>query len=161
MREVVYVNSGEVEIGTAETVLRSPAIGSCVVVAAYDFKARIGAMAHIVLPGCAPQESLEKTKYAADAIEQMLNQMLEQGAMADDIEVCLVGAANVLQEEDDTICADNIKSVTAILAEKNIPVRASALGGTQRRSVSMDVESWTISHTQGDEKEKVLWKAVR
>ena len=161
MRKVVYVNSGEVAIGTAETVLRSPAIGSCVVVTAYDFKERIGAMAHIMLPGRAPEKSSEKTKYAVDAIEQMLNQMLEQGAKANDIEACLVGAGNVLQDEDDAICADNVKSITAILAERNIPVRASALGGTERRSVSMDVESGTISHTQGDEKEKMLWEGKR
>ncbi len=159
MEKIVYVNSAEVVIGTGETILKSSPIGSCIVVAAYDSKKRIGAMAHIMLPGHAPEQSSEKTKYAADGIEEMLNQMLKIGSNANNIEVCLVGAGNVLQKEDDTICKDNIKSVTAILAEKNIPVRASVLGGTERKSVFMNIGNETISYTEGDEKEKVLWKA--
>ncbi len=45
-----------------------------------------------------------------------------------------------------------------ILAEKNISVRASALGGTEWKSVVMDTETGSISHTEGDEKEKTLWQ---
>ena len=116
-------------------------------------------MAHIMLPGIAPQQSLEKTKYAFDGIEQLLDQMFEARAGTDEIEVCLVGAGNVLQKEDDTICDANIESVTSILKEKNIPVMVSALGGTKRKSVFMDVEYGSISYTEGDEKEKTLWQA--
>ena len=158
MERRVYVNSAEVVIGTGETILKSSPIGSCIVVAAYDSKKRIGAMAHIMLAGSAPKFILKKMKYAEDAIEEMLNQMHKIGSNTVDIEVCLVGAGNVLQKEDDTICKDNIKSVTAILAEKNIPVRASALGGTERKSVFMDVENGCIYYTEGDEKEKMLWQ---
>jgi chemotaxis receptor (MCP) glutamine deamidase CheD len=76
----------------------------------------------------------------------------------DETEVCLVGAGNVLQKEDDTICDANIESVTGILKEKNISVMASVLGGTKRKSVFMDVETGCISYTEGDEKEKRLWQ---
>jgi len=159
LKESVDVNSGEVKVDTAGVILRSAAIGSCVVVAAYNLRKKTGAIAHIMLPGRAPQQSLEKTKYAFDAIEQMLNRMFEAGAGMNDIEVCLVGAGNVLQKEDDTICQDNIKSVSTILAEKNIPIRASVLGGTKRKSVFLDVKNGSISYTEGDEKEKTLWQA--
>ena len=158
MKQVLDVNTGEVKACMGESALRSIAIGSCVVVAAYNFKRKIGGMAHIMLPGSAPQQSLEKTRYAFDSIEQLLNQMFEAGAGTDEIEVCLVGAGNVLQKEDDTICAANIESVTGILKEKNIPVIASVLGGTKRKSVFMDVENGCISYTEGDEKEKILWQ---
>ena len=50
MKKIVYVNAAEVEIGTGETMLKSSPIDSCIVVAAYDSKKRIGAMAHIILP---------------------------------------------------------------------------------------------------------------
>ena len=159
MKEFIDVNSGQVKVGTKGTTLRSAAIGSCIVVAAYDSRKSIGAMAHIMLASSAPQQHPEKTKYASDALEEMLNQMFEAGSNADDIEVCLVGAVNVLENVDDTICEDNIKSVSTILAEKNIPVRASALGGTERRSVFLDVENGVVSCTEGDKKEKALWRA--
>ena len=84
--------------------------------------------------------------------------MLEAGAGTDEIEVCLVGAGNVLQKSDDTICTANIESVTGILKEKNIPVMASVLGGTKRKGVFMDVENGSISYTEGDDPVKLLWQ---
>ena len=158
-QKIIDVNTGEVKAAVEKGILRSVGIGSCVVVAAYNLSRKIGGMAHIMLPGTAPQQSLEKTKYAFDGIEQLLNQMFETGANTDEIEVCLVGAGNVLQKKDDTICNANIKSVTSFLEEKDISVMASVLGGTTRKSVFMDVEDGRISYVEGDEKEKVLWKA--
>ena len=157
-QKIVDVNTGQVKAAVEKGILRSVGIGSCVVVAAYNLSSKIGGMAHIMLPGIAPQQCLEKTKYAFDGIEQLLNQMFEAGAGTDEIEVCLVGAGNVLQKEDDTICDANIESVTGLLKEKNIPIMASVLGGTKRKSVFMDVENGCISYTEGDEKEKVLWR---
>jgi len=159
MKETVYVSSGEVKVAGKKKILRSTPAGSCIVVAAYDHKKNIGAMAHIMLPGNSPKEGLEKTKYAADAIDEMIKMMTQAGAKKANVETCLAGAGNVLKKEDDTICQANIDSVTSILEEKAIPVRAAALGGTSRRTVCMDVESGCISYIEGDEKEKVLWKA--
>jgi len=158
-QNIIDVNTGEVNAAVEKGILRSVGIGSCVIVTAYNLRGKIGGMAHIMLPGSAPQQSLEKTKYAFDGIEQLLNQMFEAGADTDEIEVCLVGAGNVLQKSDDTICDANIKSVTGILEEKNIPVTVSALGGTKRKSVFLDVATGCVSCAEGDEKEKILWQA--
>lgn len=159
IKEAVDVDTGEVKVDATGITLKSVAIGSCVVVAAYNLAKKIGAMAHIMLPGSAPEQSLEKSRYAFDAIEQMLNQMFEAGAGTDEIEVCLVGGANVLQKENDSICESNIKSISTILAEKNVPVRGSVLGGTKRKSVFLDVGRGCVSYIEGDEKEKTLWQA--
>ena len=159
-QKIIDVNTGEVKVAVEKGILRSVGIGSCVVVAAYNLSRKIGGMAHIMLPGAAPQQSLEKTKYAFDGIEQLLNQMFKIGANMDQTEVCLVGAGNVLRKEDDTICQANIKSVTGILKEKSIPVKASVLGGTKRKSVFMDVETGCISYAEGDEKEKYLFSVL-
>lgn len=161
MEEVVYVNTGEVKVAAGQAILQAIAIGSCIVVAALDSKKRIGAMAHVMLPGKAPRQFLEKTKYAFDAIEKMLGQMLEAGSKPDDIEVCLVGAGNVLEKENDTICDANIESVTGILEEKGISVKASVLGGRERKGIFLDTETGSISYTEGDEKEKTLWPMTR
>ena len=158
-QKIIDVNTGEVKTAVEKGILRSVGIGSCVVVVAYNFRGKIGGIAHIMLPGIAPKQSLEKTKYAFDGIEQLLNQMLVTGASADEIEVCLVGAGNVLQKEDDTVCDANIESVTGILKENNIPVMVSALGGTKRKSVFLDVKNGSISYAEEDEKEKTLWQA--
>ena len=65
-----YVNTGEVSSGGIETILNSGAIGSCVVITAFDSYRRIGAMAHVMLPGVSPvKNQLHATRYAANAIE--------------------------------------------------------------------------------------------
>jgi chemotaxis protein CheD len=158
MKEVVDVDTGEVKVATEETVLRSVAIGSCVVVAALNVKRKIGAMAHIMLPGIAPENAVDKTKYAANAIDRLINIMPDAELERDHIEACLVGAGNVLKKKDDTVCKANIESTTRLLKEKNIPVRACALGGTEKKSVFMDIGSGLISYAEGDEKEKTLWQ---
>ena len=158
MREIVDVNTGEVKVGGKNIILRSLAIGSCIVIAAYDLKKKIGAMAHVMLPGRAPEKTSEKTRYAADAIDKMINKMIVAGSNKDDIDVCLVGGGNVLKRKDDTICKDNIESTTRLLEKKQIPVRSTVLGGTERKGVFLDVESGVISYTEGDGREQPLWE---
>jgi len=160
MREIVDVNTGQVKIGIEKIVLRSLAIGSCVVIAAYDPKKRLGAMAHVMLPGYSPQKSDpgEKTKYAADAIDYLLLQLTQAGTKIPNIVTFLVGAGNVLQKKDDTICKNNIRSITELLKEKQISVKAAVLGGTKRKSVFLDIDNAYISYTEGEGKETLLWK---
>jgi CheY-like chemotaxis protein/chemotaxis receptor (MCP) glutamine deamidase CheD len=157
MQEIIDVNTGQVAVRRGDVRLRSMAIGSCIAITAYDPKTKNAGLAHIMLPDSAPEKFHEKTKYAFNGIDQMLRKMIESGSAIDDIEACLVGAGNVLQKEDDTICKNNIKSVTAILSKKNIPVRASALGGQERKSAFLDARTGCVFFTQGNEYEKMLW----
>ena len=162
MKEVIDISMGEVKVAGAGTILRSNAIGSCIVIAAYDSRKKVGAMAHIMLPGRAPKDAdSERTRYAADAIDEMINRMTRTGANQCDLEVCLVGAGNVLKKQDDTICKDNIESTTELLGKKHIPVRAAVLGGTERKCISLDVETGSIFYKEGDSREKLLWKSTR
>ena len=86
MKQVLDVSTGEVKAGMGEAILRSTAIGSCVVIAAYNFKKKIGAMAHVMLPGAAPENSIDKTKYAAGAIEELVKMITPEDSKPCDIE---------------------------------------------------------------------------
>ena len=159
-KEIIDVSTGEVSVCSGGCILRAIAIGSCIAVAAYDSKAKIAGMVHIMLPDTAPQKSSEKTKYAINGIEQVLNRMIESGSCIDNVEVCLIGAGNVLQKEDDTICENNIRSVTKILKDRSIPVRDSVLGGYKRKSAFLDAKTGHITYTEGDDLEKPLWQPL-
>jgi chemotaxis receptor (MCP) glutamine deamidase CheD len=115
-----------------------------------------------MLPGRAPKgiPYVERTKYAANAIEAILRKMRYRGAALEDIEIIVAGGGNVLQKEDDTICRDNIEFVLTFLANKNLPVRARALGGTYRRCLSLDVKEGIVFYREGDNEEMELWRAV-
>jgi chemotaxis protein CheD len=157
MRETIDVNTGDVVVRQGRCLFYVSAIGSCIAAAAYDATTKTAGMAHIMLPGRAPIEAKHPTRYAANAIEQMLAWMEQSGAAVEAVEVCLVGAGNVLRNPDDLICQDNIESVTKILAEKKIPVRASHLGGFDRKSAILDTETGRFSYTRGDDPVTVLW----
>ena len=160
MKKVIDVQIGEVKAGRGKLILQSKAIGSCVVIIAYDARRNIGSLAHFMLPGRAPaKKTIEKTKYAADAIDAIVSRMARLGSKKDDIEAVLVGGGNILNREDDTICQANIESATQILKEKNIPVRAQAVGGTARRSVALGVERGIVSYSEGNSGETELWRA--
>jgi chemotaxis protein CheD len=158
MKKVIDVNTGEVKGCNDSSVLRSVAIGSCIAIVAYSSVDKAGAIAHVMLPGKARESTSEKTRYAFDAVDELIRILDEFGVDENDIEVCLVGAGNVLEKEDDTICESNIRSVNEIMEEKDIPVRASVLGGVKRKSVMMDVAEGKISYTEGDGRETFLWQ---
>jgi len=161
MEEVTNVQIGKVSVAQGEVTLHAVAIGSCIAVAAHDAVKKIGALAHVMLPGCAPRakDPQEKTKYAADAIDVMLQKMAELGSRVEDIQVVVAGGANVLGGPDDSICRNNIESTLSLLAEKKLTVAARDLGGTDRRSISIDIRRGIVFCAAGDGPEMQLWRA--
>jgi chemotaxis protein CheD len=161
MKKVVDVQIGEIKAERGQSLLQSKALGSCIAVVGYDAAKGVGAMAHIMLPGRAPtnKSPVEKTKYANDAILTLLLRMFRLGSNKEDIKVVLVGGGNVLQREDDTICRDNIESVSGFLKKLDLKVEAQALGGFSRRSVFLNIDEGAVWFTEDNGPARELWKA--
>ena len=156
-----YVNTGEVCSGGLDTILNSGAIGSCVVITSFDSVKKIGVMAHVLLPGkCPANNQLHTTRYAANAIEEMLSKLKSFGISKGNIEICIVGGANVLKRENDTIGKDNLDSIMKILMEEHINIKAKSVGGFERRTVLFDIMKGCIYYTVGDSKPNLLWQTV-
>jgi len=160
MAEIIDVQIGQVKAASGQEILKSSAIGSCIAVAAYDPSSKTAAVAHIMLPGRAPagKDETEKTKYALDAIDTMVEKMAQLGSTAHKIKVAVLGGANVLQKADDTICRANIESTLDYLKKKHLEVVATATGGTVRRNVWLDIEHGVINYTEGDSSKRQLWR---
>lgn len=157
---ITDVMTGEVAVGREGDILRSAAIGSCVAISAYDLDHKVGGLAHVMLSGYSPDEDLHQaTRYAGNAIHALLKQMGALGVDIDRIEVCLVGAANVLKRPDDTTAKNNLDSVVELLRAKKIVIRGEAVGGTTRRSIRFDISKASVFYTEGDEAERLLWTA--
>lgn len=158
-KTVKYVNTGEVNSGDENTILYSGAIGSCVVICMYNSENKTGAMAHIMLPGSAPEgKEFNNMKYAASAIEKLLILIKKDKCGTNQIETCIIGGANVLKRKNDTIGKNNIGSVEKLLAEHGIKICEKSVGGFERRTVEFDVGKRLICYTEGDSKKQVLWK---
>lgn len=73
------------------------------------------------------------------------------------LNACAIGGANVLECDDDTICADNIRSVIAALERNGIPIVRHDLGGTVRRQVFCDPGDGWVRYTVGNGPDIALW----
>lgn len=162
MKDIIYVNTGEVKFAKGIGILYSGAIGSCIVITMYDPKSQRGGMAHVMLPGRISKNINEQpTKYAANAVKVLVEYFSRFNVSLDQIETCLVGGGNVLQREDDMVCTNNILSVNEELLKYGVNVNLRATGGILRRTVKFDVEKGTIFFTEGDSQEKLLRQLVQ
>jgi len=158
LRRVVDVMTGEIAEGAEGCRLHASALGSCIAIATYAPRLRHGVLAHVMLPGQAPTRCPDRhTRYAADAIAAILERMAARGAKAAELVVCLAGAGNVLNRDDDTICRDNIASVTTLLSAHGIVPVATSLGGNLRRSLTLDLATGRFTVIEGDGPEQELW----
>lgn len=156
--DVEDVSTGELKTIYGKGLLRAVAIGSCIVISCYHHAQKIGVMSHVMLPGRSPAASAMPTKYAENAIEEIDRIFSNHRCFHEDVDICLIGAGNVLHKSDDFICGDNIESVTSTLQKYGYKPAASALGGFDRKSVKMYVDKGVVYITRGDEKEQLLWR---
>lgn len=158
-RKNILVQSGEVKFTNKNIILSSSGIGSCIIVIFYDIKKRMGALAHIMLPGSAPKKnSTQKAKYAGNAIKKSLTGMFKYDADINNIIACVLGGANVLEKKNDEICRANISSVLNYLKMEGINIKRKSLGGVKRRTVWFDVGKGEIYYSLGDSKPSLLWR---
>lgn len=151
------VSTGEAVAGRSGMLCAS-AIGSCIAVALYDPVSRIGGIAHLMLPGSAPQkQNVERTRYVDNGIRELLETMVRSGARRERVEACFAGGGNVLEREDETICDANVASTIRTLEQLRIPTKAQDVGGTQRRSMTLDIDAGCVSTTVGDAAPSPLW----
>ena len=162
MKKIVTVNTGEIKITGGEADLESSPIGSCVVVVLLDEKSKTGGMAHIMLPGKAPEkENVICGRYAANAIDILIDELAARGLSPERLKAVVAGGGNVLKRENDTIGTDNLVSVNRLLKEYKIEVVAESVEGTERKTVRFDTERGIIFYTKGDEGKKALYRILK
>lgn len=162
LREAPPVEVGTGELAVAEQrLLRSAAIGSCVVVALYDAAICRGGLVHVMLPGKAPSGlGGERTRYAEDGVQGLVERLTPQGERpAAHLVDCIAGGGNVLQRDDDTICDANVASVVDALGRHGIGIVAEDVGGIQRRSLTLELPAGVFTVTVGDGALTRLWNA--
>ena len=86
-----------------------------------------------------------------------MNNLHGSGARDEDIGICLVGGANVLKKEGDTIATTVIDSVKEIIEKNKLLILASSLGGFERRSAALNLKTGMVYYTIGESAEKKLW----
>jgi chemotaxis protein CheD len=151
--EVISVAIGQWSVAAAPAVLRT-LLGSCVGVVLYDRVAKLGGLAHVVLPSARGAPVDHPGKYADTAILGMITDFEQQlgGKARTRLTAKLVGGANMFQTESTenansglSIGRRNQEAIEQILAKLRIPILARDVGGTAGRRVSLNTASGTVT----------------
>ncbi len=137
----ISVGIGQIAVSkNASDVLVAYGLGSCVGVCAYDPVAHVGGLAHILLPESngSPAATREPAWHAEAGVNNLLSEMAGLGANPARLIVKLAGGAAVLGDANASkfrIGERNAETIIALLAERGIQPRATALGGVKGRTI--------------------------
>ena len=161
IQTVKHVSTGQLSTGSKNGFFKTSPLGSCVAVIAYDNTTNIGGIAHIMLPGKLIKViKSEENKYAENAIANLLLELNQQGALDTNIEICLVGGANVLRRENDTIADNLVFCILEIIKQKKLNIKKTSLGGYERRTASLNLHSGIVTFSIGDKNEELLFDFI-
>ncbi len=129
--------------GTGETLI-TVGLGSCVAIVLYDAVARIGGMAHVLLPspGLSRDDS-NRAKFPQTAVPRLLELMSQCGASPRRLTGRLVGGASMFSSlaAPGTIQMGdrNVVASRQALNQHGIPLTGESVGGDYGRTVRLTV----------------------
>ncbi len=140
----ISVRMGEVKVGLGKSVLFAIGLGSCVGVALYDPRQRIGGLAHVMLPHpISARRPAPLGRFASTAIDYLIAEMEEAGAARRRLFARLVGGASmfeaVLNDDGPALGQRNIEAARLALNEAGVPVHGEEVGANYGRTVHFHV----------------------
>lgn len=154
-REVV-VRVADLRCGMGDDTLITVGLGSCVAILLYDGQARIGGMAHFLLPSPAlSRKDKNPAKFPQTAVPRLLELMAADGAQAQRITARLAGGASMFASlaPPGTIQMGerNLVAARQVLNTHRVPLVGEAVGGDFGRTVRFrvcdgQVQISTVAH---------------
>jgi chemotaxis protein CheD len=154
-RELV-VRVADLRVGVAGDVLVTQGLGSCVAILLHDPNARIGGLAHVLLPSPAlSRMDANPAKFPQSAVPRLLELMVADGALLSRVSARLAGGASMFATltPPGTINMGerNLVAARQVLQSHNLPLVGEAVGGDFGRTVRLSVndgkvEVITVAH---------------
>jgi chemotaxis protein CheD len=130
---VITVVQGEYAVSADPNAVMSTVLGSCVAMCLFDAVNRVGGMNHFLLATSSQAQS-DDLKYGINAIELLINRLLQSGAERTNLQAKLFGGARMTDHARD-IGAGNAVFAKEFLDKEGIACISSSLGGTKARRV--------------------------
>jgi chemotaxis protein CheD len=124
----------------ADGLITTVGLGSCVAIVLYDSVARVGGLAHVLLPSeTMSRDRSNPAKFPATVVPIVLAEMQKLGAMAGRIRAKITGGASMFANFSASgginIGERNVAAVRDVLATRNIQIVAEDVGSDHGRSV--------------------------
>ncbi len=125
--------------------LETLALGSCVGIVLYDRFAKVGGISHAMLPDVNYAKKSSRgnlAKFVNTGLEQLLGDMIKNGAKKEHIKAKLAGGANMFpeisRESEGHIGKRNTDAAKVQLKALDIPIIAEDIGGSLGRTITLD-----------------------
>jgi chemotaxis protein CheD len=150
----VVIGIGECAVSTdPKATLVTYALGSCIAVTLFDPALRIGGLLHFMLP----DSSLDREKaiqrpgmFADTGVPLLLQKAYQRGALRSRMEVSVMGGAHVMDDGGNfDIGRRNHLALRKIFWKEGVLVRSEDVGGTQSRTVRLEMSSGRIVIRRG------------
>lgn len=140
----------EIKVGIADmNIAFSPdriitiGLGSCIGIALYDNKLKLGGLAHIMLPDSNQFNNINNPiKFADLAIPMLIKDMEKRGSNKNSITAKIVGGASMFTFTDKNMNMDignrNSIAVKNVLKQLSIPMLREEVGGNKGRTMIFD-----------------------
>lgn len=129
---ITHVIQGDCVVSAQPDAILSTLLGSCVAACLYDASKGLGGMNHFLLPEAGSIAG--DNRYAAAAMELLLNKLLQNGACRSKLQAKLFGGARIVAGLSD-IGARNALAAQKFLVEEGIPLLKSDLCGSYARRI--------------------------
>ena len=149
-RDIVSVRLGEFAVAREEGRLAALGLGSCVAVILHDAEAKVGGLAHVVLPDAsASSDRSNPMKFGDHAVPQLVDEMVKAGASEPRIAAKLIGGAcmfsSLIPADAETMGERNVRACREALDVRGIPVVAEDVGARHGRSAVLDVADGSVT----------------
>jgi chemotaxis protein CheD len=136
----IFVKVAQHAVGSRDDTLVTLGLGSCVAIMLHDPVARVGGMAHVLLPEPAlARDATNPSKFATTAVPLLLEEIRALGGVAARLEGRLVGGASMFTSlmgpGSLNMGERNIRAAREALKTAGIPLLGEQVGGDYGRSV--------------------------
>jgi chemotaxis protein CheD len=160
MSNTILVGMADYKVGRTPDKLMTAGLGSCIGVCMYDQQAKIGGMAHIMLPNSRDSMKGNPAKYADSCIELMLADLYKLGVSRVRLKAKMAGGAQMFSFAGKTpmlkIGERNAEAVEMELKKAGIPLISYDVGGNFGRTINFDITSGDLHIRTINHGEKVI-----
>jgi len=152
----IIVRVADLRVGAKDEVLMTIGLGSCVAIVLHDETAKVGGLAHVLLPSQAlSRKDDHEAKFPQTAVPRLLELMAQRGAQTRRVTARLTGGASMFASlaAPGTIQMGERNTVACrqVLIHHGVPIVGQATGGDYGRTVKLwvadvRVEISSVSH---------------
>jgi chemotaxis protein CheD len=144
----VRVHVADYAVATSGTI-STIGLGSCVAIILHDPVAKVGGLAHVLLPAeSMSRDRSNPAKFTATVLPILVGEMLSVGAVGNRMRAKIVGGAsmfgNLIPAGGINIGERNVIAVKEVLAGAKIPIVAEDTGSDYGRSVYLNVADGAV-----------------